>query len=395
MRAQTSRSALERAVLERIKAHAISRIPAGMSQRLRLSTDWAVRDEGEQLGPKHQGIKLDRPSVVVCADPDPFANWGHPCRYLLYEAATGDLYAEKSARFPPFGDRIPPTYLPFHEPAPETPQYVAKSPSALGKRYAILFCGKPYQRHLDELELSFRMLIQIYNFDKQNIIVPYYDGTFALVNIPAVPSSQTWPGDCTDYWLRQQPLTEGSVQGFQDALSSIGGLLKSDDLLFIHVTGDGDSDESGSFVNVYQGTSTSSQYRAEDMARDLHKNIPHKHRALWVLLQQCSGGGFSEPIAKHSRAGLVSIVSAAKQGHPSYWCPCGWNYFSTAWVSAHTGWDVMNQAPVTVPGAGAGAGPIDADIAYNYADLVDVHPGHQDTPAQEDKPIAAGKITLA
>ena len=51
------------------------------------------------------------------ADDEPHANYGHTCRYLLYESTTGKFLEEMPARLPPVADaRQAKTLKPFHEP---------------------------------------------------------------------------------------------------------------------------------------------------------------------------------------------------------------------------------------------------------------------------------------
>ncbi|HSB71032.1 MAG TPA: hypothetical protein VLT62_17020 [Candidatus Methylomirabilis sp.] len=45
---------------------------------------------------------------LVFVDPSPTANWGHPCRYLLIETATGTIH-RFDAQFPPFLRDVSPT----------------------------------------------------------------------------------------------------------------------------------------------------------------------------------------------------------------------------------------------------------------------------------------------
>ena len=85
-------------------------------QTTNLYLDYRVYEKGEKLGPEFQKIVVKKPSVLVFADDVPMANFGHDCRYLLYDAENGRLHSEIPARFPPFLRKRPETLLPFHEP---------------------------------------------------------------------------------------------------------------------------------------------------------------------------------------------------------------------------------------------------------------------------------------
>jgi hypothetical protein len=62
------------------------------------------------IDPVPSGTKLQFPRVTIevpweallaFVDRDPRANWGHSCRYLLVNRATGEVHSTE-ARFPPF-----------------------------------------------------------------------------------------------------------------------------------------------------------------------------------------------------------------------------------------------------------------------------------------------------
>ena len=56
-----------------------------------LYLDQRVLRAGEQLGPAFQDLRAPRPSVLVFADDEPRANFGHSCRYLLFDPESGEI----------------------------------------------------------------------------------------------------------------------------------------------------------------------------------------------------------------------------------------------------------------------------------------------------------------
>jgi hypothetical protein len=60
----------------------------------------ALLEAGTAIATGRQLIPINEPSVMVFVDLFPAANWGHPCRYLLIAAHTGNIQVVDS-QFPP------------------------------------------------------------------------------------------------------------------------------------------------------------------------------------------------------------------------------------------------------------------------------------------------------
>ena len=104
-------------VFRRVRAHAFGTLSFERRQTTNLHLDEHIYDRGETIGPEFQRIVAQRPSILVFADDNPRANFGHDCRYLLYDAATGAFERQAPARFPPIADaKQPKTLRAFHEP---------------------------------------------------------------------------------------------------------------------------------------------------------------------------------------------------------------------------------------------------------------------------------------
>src|SRR6185436_1782733 len=99
--------------LDRVREHAFSLLSLRQRTRTNLYADERVYDSGETIGPRRQQITTKRPSLLVFADDDPMANFAHPCRYLLYDAQSGELDRIVPAVFPPFVKAPPKTLKPF------------------------------------------------------------------------------------------------------------------------------------------------------------------------------------------------------------------------------------------------------------------------------------------
>jgi hypothetical protein len=69
--------------------------------------DDRVLEPGEEVEVDGGRVRVDAPTVVAFADLEPGVNWGHRCRYLLVDQASGDVRA-LDAQFPPFLRGTPP-----------------------------------------------------------------------------------------------------------------------------------------------------------------------------------------------------------------------------------------------------------------------------------------------
>ena len=146
-------------VFRRVRAHAFGTLSFERRQTTNLHLDEHIYDRGETIGPEFQRIVAQRPSILVFADDNPRANFGHDCRYLLYDAATGAFERQAPARFPPIADaKQPKTLRAFHEPVRFDPNPILFHPFPPiwrcpiiipeGTRYAILYSGMSNKRHL-------------------------------------------------------------------------------------------------------------------------------------------------------------------------------------------------------------------------------------------------------
>jgi hypothetical protein len=193
-------------VLQTVQSHAFEHLSFTQRATTNLHIDMHIYKKGEVIGPEFQKIIAPQASMLVFADDEPLANFGHTCRYLLYESKTGKFLKESPARFPPVKDvRQPRTLKPFHEPVrlvenpnlfkPNVPIWRCPVIVPDGTRYAILFSGNSNRRHLNDMEFLYRTLVDIYAFDPAHIYALNYDGTLNTQD-----GVQTiWPGDGTAY----------------------------------------------------------------------------------------------------------------------------------------------------------------------------------------------------
>lgn len=379
--------------LEKIRNHAFSLLSFRQRQTTNLHIDPEIYRRGEAIGPEFQKIRAERDSILVFADDDPFANFGHPCRYLLYEAESGDFEAERPARFPPVRDvREPRKLIPFHEPKKfivdpnlfrvRWPIWRCPILRRKGRRYAILFSGMSNKRHLNDMEFLYRTLVDIYGFDTANIQVLNYDGT---LNTQDGVQAQ-WPGDSSAY--RIQVDGEGNQAGFESAIDSLKPRLKAADTLLIHCNNHGDYDNTPGSAYLCTYSNWGQYYNADFSAKIAE--LPH-FRQLIVMLEQCNSGGFNASIIANSPADATSVASAATESQSSYVTADGnWDPFARDWIAAQAGSDPFGAALAFNPDSN-GNGEVEASEAFDYADAVK---DPRDSPNFSQSSAAGGAIGL-
>jgi hypothetical protein len=390
----------EEQVLQRVRVHAFNSLSFDKRETTNLHLDEHIYEEGETIGPEFQRIVAKKPSILVFADDNPRANFGHECRYLLYEAKTGAFHNELPARFPPISDvRRPKTLKPFHEPVAfiDSPirfhwyPPIWRCPIILpeGTRYALLYSGMSNKRHLNDMEFLYRTLIDVYAFDPAHIYVLSYDGTLNTQD-----GVQThWPGDGTAY--RIKITGQGNQAAFETAINSLKTKMHSLDTLLIHCNNHGDSDTPDGGITWVPGTSflctypSWGTYHNVDFCNKLAE-LP-KFRQLIVMLEQCHSGGFNAPILAKSPAAATSVASAATEFQNSYVSADGnWDPFARDWVAAQAGHDPFGAALAFNPDTD-GDGKIEAEEAYAYANAVKLA---ADSPNFSESSEAGGDIGL-
>jgi hypothetical protein len=366
-------------ILQRVRAHAFDTLAYDKRATTNLYLDEHTYEQGQSIGPASQKIVARRPSILVFADDNPRANFGHECRYLLYDPGTGDFHGPVPARFPPIPDvRQPKTLEPFHEPIRfvERATWFHRWPPIWrcpiivpdGARYAILFSGMSNRRHLNDMEFLYRTLIDVYAFEASNIYALTYDGTLNTQD-----GVQTlWPGDGTAY--RINITGQGNRAAFEAAVDSLKTRMHSRDTLLIHCNNHGDSDTPDGGITWVPGTaylctypSWGNYYNADFSAK--LAELP-KFRQLIIMLEQCHSGGFNASILANSPATATSVASAATEYQNSYVTWDGnWDPFARDWIAAQAGLDPFGAALAFNPDAD-GDGGIQADEAYAYANAV-------------------------
>ena len=200
-------------------------------------------------------------------------------------------------------------------------------------KYAVLFSGRSDYRHLNELELMYRVLITDCQFMPSNIYVLYFDGSINYYGLPK-PVAQ-FPSENgaepTDYQLIIDGC--GTLATFKQALFKLKTLLQPEDLLFIHTSGHGGGADRNN-PNIQSSLCDFSVFpsvKTQDLASALAQ-LPN-FDSLVVMMSQCHGGGFISPILQSHTANQAHLSIAAsmlKESRASY----EFSPFAYRWIMA-------------------------------------------------------------
>ncbi len=322
----------------------------------------------QSLPVPRQKVVARKPTIMVFVDDAPLYNWAHPCRYVLHDAETGEVYDEVPAQFPPYilDKELPKSFVAFHTPVVlADPKFypIQYRPIwrfwATGKRYAILFSGMSNNRHTNDLEFAYRMLINVYGFTAANITVLNYDGT---LNYSGNPQPVTaWPGDGSAYTM---PVNgAGSKAKFLSAINALKTKLKPEDMLFIHTNNHGGHNGTESDLCCYPNWDSLGVKEFTDKLAELPR-----YRCLMVMMEQCHSGGFNSAVISKSTADNTSIGSACTELKNSIG-GAHFDPFARDWIAAMMGNDPYGNALSYNPDS-SGNGQVSAKEAFDYANAI-------------------------
>jgi hypothetical protein len=240
-------------------------------------------------------------------------------------------------------------------------------------RYAILFSGMSFRRHVNGLELCYRTLVDRLGFEPGHIRILNYDGSLGAFGDPATGGdphpTPVWPGDETP--CRMPVSGPGNRGAFQRALSELE--LTAEDDLFINTMGHG-ADFGGPDGPDLFTYPHSQRYRRDQFCADLTTLAPH--RSLTILMAQCFSGGFIRALLAASPAVATYVATAAGAGQRSFrdLRQPQWDSFQLNWITA-----IANNVTL--------------HEAFQYATRPDiVHP--HDTPQSAAQPDWARTLRL-
>jgi hypothetical protein len=381
-------------LFQRVAAHALRFRLRSRGRHRARRTNLLIQEEvlaaGSSIETPLETIHLPRDTVLVFADDDPEANWAHPCRYLLYDAADGELYEQVPASFPPYLRRPVPGLQLLRSEFPRSvrwrPSRMPFQPPVLlvpGNRYAILFCGVSNYRHVNDLELLYRTLRQTYGYAAPHIRVLKDDGTPGFTPTPGLDPDPggPWPGDSMAYQMTVDG--PGTRAALVAALNHLRVRLSVNDSLLLHANGHGYTSGDESFLVTHDGPACA----AGDLAQSLARLPPFA--CLTVMMGQSGAGGFCAPLLAASPARRTTFAAACGPLGSSYGYR-DFGFFARDWIAAMRGADPYG-APLPFDPDTNGDGRVVAKEAFTFANRLHYE---EDSPRYEESSDARGGCSL-
>lgn len=320
----------------------------------------------------------------MLVDMEPEYNWGHSCQHMLFNSESAEMQGLQPHLFPPRSYFIQrETYADVHHPVElsykKDPDKEVMLKSALsnisGKRYAVLFSGLTEYRHLNDLEFLYRVLINTYEFEPENIFVLNYDGTLNYSGKSKKPPF--WPGDDTPY--RMKVTGAGTKDDLIHTFEKLKTQMNKNDFLFIHTNGHGVTYKTEAALGTYDFNF----FYANEFTEKLQEI--EQISTLMVMMQQCFSGGFSDPLLTSAVANKVHFASSCRGDKPSMG-GSHFNPFSLEWITGISGYtadgrDVRDLIDAAVQDK------LTANRAFSYA-LSNKNP--KDTPLFAEYPRGIG-----
>lgn len=249
--------------------------------------------ELDLMGGKKLQIKtpLSRGFQVHFEDTMPGANWGHPALFKVI-APDGTVVESVKVRLPPDQLSAAPVLGPSRESNAASLKFAINDHGGklkvkdASKHYALLINGRADQRHWNDFSFLYRVLIGVYGYKKENILVA--DGAFK-------GRSPDLDGD------GEEDIQYGStLDDLKTVMGKLKDTLKADDQLLIAVNDHGSQLENESTIVLYDG-----EIKASEFGKLLNA-IP-AGRVLSIY-EQCFSGGFVRPSAGARKVSMAAAT---------------------------------------------------------------------------------------
>lgn len=244
-------------------------------------------------------------SKVLFEDKMPGANWEHPAMFRVVNG-NGKVTQEVAVSRPPQnleGATVLSGVSPFNAESPKFTldtfggKYKVADPT---KYHAILINGHADLRHWNDHSFLYRVLTQIYGYDRANIIV--VDGVY----------KDSKPD--LDEDGKNDIAYSSTIQGITDAMTALKEKVKPGDSLLLSVNDHGGRIGNESTIIAYDG-----EVKASEFAKLLSEIKAEK---VLTLYEQCHSGGFVRPSTGRNR---VSMAAAREDEY--------------SWASTDLNWD--------------------------------------------------------
>jgi roadblock/LC7 domain-containing protein len=382
----TEPTPLDSRIREHVKQAAFGRMDNAAAATRHLSIAPMVFPKGHVFRAVTEVIEVPSTAALVLVDHDPTANWGHPCTYEFYDPSTARLIASRDALFPPNLDgRL--KLEEFHAPLARrsigqavvaekvdwTTIFASRFQAAgQQERYAILFTSQiSNRRHVEDLEFHWRALVNVYGFNPANVLVLCYDGSIGAVDSTDFAK---WAGDKTPYQMHVH--ASATDANLEQAMKTLAGKIKANDLLFIHTNNHGDP--TGLCVDNF---SVITPTRFGQML-----DVLPRMDSLVVTMEQCFSGAFKQTVLDKSKATNTVFSSAV----PADKVSGGADHFdpwALEWAKAVVGASEAG-APLAATPDVSHDGMVSMKEAFDYAKTNDHDT--RDDPQYGDKPAGCG-----
>ena len=255
----------------------------------------------------------------------------------------------------------------------------------MGSKHAILFSGTGDPWTLNDLEFCWRLLRDKYEVPAGNIQVLYFSKQ-RETNNPSRPAT-SFPSARANDPYRLGITGRGTTEEFSDACQALDG-VDPQDTVFIYTNGHGSKNMAGKpYLLTFDNSGLDAQEFCDALA------LLPQHASLLIMMQQCYGAEFIDPIIGAHEDGLIRAdrISLACASEGLSYANGKFSRFTWGWVAAHLDTDHEGK-PLVVPVPKNNSGFIEAFEAYNYAEIIAAPP---DKSKALNRPAAAKNIRLA
>lgn len=339
-------------------------------------------------------------SWMFFVDEDPFANWGHECRYIFVDARH-HVSVVKDGMPPSMPDdrkwivfNVPDVSSDYN-PSLITPEWSAStraqsSSASMEHYYAVILSGgynaiNNRSRYWNNSAYIYGVLVHQYGYDPSKVFVLMSDG-----KNPALDQNITPIGtpiySLDDYiYTSSNPDLDGdgiddvdyaaTGTNVRNVFSQLASQLTNEDHLFIYTTDHGDFDEvrNESILLLWN----EEKFYASDFAT-MVKAINAK--SINIVMGQCYSGGFIEYFTSNTN---VCISTACTKKQKSYSMPNGmYDEYLYYWTSSHYNSTADSN----------GDGHLTAWESHSYAEKMDTRQEH---PQHYGGGLLSRRITLS
>lgn len=294
-------------------------------------------------------------SWVFFVDDTPFANWAHPCRYILVSSVDGSWQIFNKSFFPLDWDTdyssVSQILRPVIPALPANTDVVIEPCEPNPHLYAVFIVGDDAERFWNDISAMYVTLIEVYGYIKENIYVHYVEGNSTQQHGNDLDDDEVSDFDYPAY-KNDIENTFNELSGNKSTMDEITE-LEPDDQLFIYVDCHGEM--SGGYHSIClplenKVDPTGYDYIADYEMAEYIEDI--ECAQIIALFQPCYMGGFKTELSDYENYEVAcsnrTIITASNNG-PSYAemsiTNVKFNEFVFYWCAAVRGYYPLNDEP--------------------------------------------------